>query len=194
MRFGKRGLGGGRVVKGLLRAVLAERVAELRDLIVGDGILLPAELAPRPPFPLAVELFTVFVQHGGVGQGGHGGQEGRQRRDLRVEVLPFGGAVLGVGGDRGNGAGGLGDVPLVVETGKGRVVFRYCVEVLHRKGGFAAIRFRGLGRRSWCNHWGSVVGVLPAPLSTKIGLDVVDRIGAVVGCWIVLVVCLDFLS
>jgi len=165
--LGEGGLGGGRVVEGLLGAGLAERVAELRDLLVGDGVLLPAELAPGHQVPLAVELFAVLVCFGRVGQGGHGGQEGRHRGGLRVEVFPFGGAVRG-GGEGGHGAGGGGDVPLVVETGERRVVFRHRAEVLHREGGFAAIRFWGLGRWSWCAYRGSCVGVLPAPLSTKI--------------------------
>lgn len=192
MGLGERVLGGGGVVEGLLGAGLAERVAELRDLLVGDGVPLAAELAPGPQPPLAVELFAVLVGSGRVGQGGHGRQEGRHGGDLRVEVFPFGAAVCG-GGEGGHRAGGVGDVPLVVETSERRVVFRHRAEVLHREGGFAAIRFGGLGRRSWCAYWGSFVGVLLAPLSTKIEFDVVDETGAVVGCWEMLVVGLDFL-
>jgi hypothetical protein len=46
VRLREKGLGGGRVVEGLFGAGLAEGVAEFRDLLVGDSVLLPAELAP----------------------------------------------------------------------------------------------------------------------------------------------------
>lgn len=182
MGLGEGVLGGGGVVKCLLGAGLAERVAELRDLLVGDGVPLAAELAPGPQPPLAVELFAVLVGFGRVGQGGHGRQEGRHGGDLRVEVFPFGTAVGG-GREGGHGAGGAGDVPLVVETGERRVVFRHRAEILHREGGFAAIRLGRLGRRSRCAYRGSSVGVSLAPLSTKIEFDVVGLDFLPSRCW-----------
>lgn len=192
MRLREGVLRGGGVVEGLAGAGLAQLVAEPRDLLVGDGVPLGAQLAAGRAAALAVEVGAVLVRLGGVGQGGHRWRGGRHGRDLRVEVFPFGAAVGG-GGEGGHGARGGGDVPSVVEAGERRGVFRYRAEVLHGDGGFAASCFGGLGQRRGCACGGSSGGVPLAPLSAKIELDVIDETGAVVGVGEVLVVGLDFL-